>query len=461
MKRQTWSSQLTYILTVAGATIGFGATWRFPYMVGEHGGGAYVLVFCIAMILIGVPMILVENVIGRRAHTNSVDAFGPKAQNIPITRAWKILGYMGMIGSFGIMAYYMVLGGWVISYIVNIAGSLFGMQGSLDLSTPITKEATSAFYYESIEHSPFMIGLYTFIFVAINWFILRKGVIDGIERSMKYLMPLLLICLIGMVVRNLTLDGALAGVKFYLIPDFSKITPSIFLYVLGQVFFALSLGFGVMITLSSHLNKKEQLFKTAAITGIINTIIAVMAGFMIFPSLFSVGLEPDSGPSLVFKSLPIAFSQMQFGSFFAIVFFVLLLTAALATSITIYQVIISVLQEKFHFSKNSAINATLIGIFLLGNIPCVLTYGPWEDIRIFGRNIFDAFDFISGNIFFVLTALGSSIFVGWVLNREAIKELDNGKQEPSMLARIWLGYVRYIIPFVILAVFISGFIIKV
>lgn len=461
MKRQTWSNRLTYILTVAGATIGFGATWRFPYLVGEHGGGAYVLVFIIAMLLIGIPMILVENVIGRRAHANSVDAFGSIAQKKPINGFWKTLGYMGMIGSFGIMAYYMVLGGWVIAYIVGIFSPIIGMDTGLDLSVPVTKEVTSAFYSKSIEHSPLMIGIFTFVFVAINWVILRKGIIDGIERAVKFLMPLLFLCLIGMVIRNLTLDGAMEGVKFYLIPDFSKITPELFLYVLGQVFFALSLGFGVMITLSSHLDKQENLVKTAVITGVINTLIAVMAGFMIFPSLFSVGLEPDSGPSLVFKTLPIAFSQMHFGSFFAIVFFTLLIIAALTTSLTIYQVIISVLQEKFGIQKNKAINITLLLVFILGNLPCILTYGPWEDIRIFGRNIFDTFDFMSGNIFFVLTALGSSLFVGWVLKKDAIKELDNGSQDSSRLAILWLWYVRYIIPFVITAVFISGFVISI
>lgn len=461
MKRQTWSNQLTYILTVAGATIGFGATWRFPYLVGEHGGGAYVLVFIIAMFLIGIPMILVENVIGRRAQSNSIDAFDGKRYQKNISSFWKIFGYMGAFGAFCIMAYYMVLGGWVLAYIVNIFNGAIGIFDGLDLSSPVSKIVTSEFYIQNIEHSPLMIGVYTFIYVLINWVILRKGIIDGIERSVKFLMPLLLLCLIGMVVRNLTLDGAMEGVKFYLVPDFSKITAELFLYVLGQVFFALSLGFGVMITLSSHLDKKENLVKTATITSFINTCIAVMAGFMIFPSLFSVGLAPDSGPSLVFKTLPIAFSQMYFGSFFAIVFFILLLIAALTTSLTIYQVIICILQEKFNFSKNVAINITLLGIFVLGNIPCILAYGPWRDVFIFGKNIFDAFDFVSGNIFFVLTAFGSSLFVGWVLRGDAVKELNNGNPEVSWFANIWLWYVRYIIPVIIIAVFISGFIIKI
>ena len=191
MQRQTWSNQITYILTVAGATIGFGATWRFPYLVGENGGGAYVLVFIIAMLLVGIPIILVENVIGRMAHKNSIDAFDTHSKY----NLWKIVGYMGVIGAFGILAYYMVLGGWVISYIINIFLSLFSSLG-LDLSSPITKEITSNFYTQNIENSPLLIGFYTFIFVVINWIILKKGIIEGIEKSVKWLMPLLFLCLI-------------------------------------------------------------------------------------------------------------------------------------------------------------------------------------------------------------------------------------------------------------------------
>lgn len=246
---------------------------------------------------------------------NSIDAFDTHSKY----NLWKIVGYMGVIGAFGILAYYMVLGGWVISYIINIFLSLFSSLG-LDLSNPITKEITSNFYTQNIENSPLLIGFYTFIFVVINWIILKKGIIEGIEKSVKWLMPLLFLCLIGMIIRNLTLDNAIEGIKFYLIPDFSAITPKLFLYVLGQVFFALSLGFGVMITLSSHLKKEENLVKTAYITGVINTLVAILAGFIIFPSLFSVGLAPDSGPSLVFKSLLLHF-HICFLEAFLLLFF--------------------------------------------------------------------------------------------------------------------------------------------
>ncbi|MFW5619499.1 MAG: sodium-dependent transporter, partial [Campylobacter hyointestinalis] len=207
MDRQTWSSRLTYILAVAGATVGFGATWRFPYLVGQNGGGAYVLTFCIAMIVIGIPMILVENAIGRRLHINSVDAFGSNANGKKINKAWKIVGWMGLCGAFGIMAYYMVIGGWVLNYIYNI---LFG---NLNLSSVVTAQTTAAFYDENIINAPFAISIATIVFVIINFVILVRGAVAGIERAAKFLMPILFLLMIGMVFRNLTLDGALEGIK--------------------------------------------------------------------------------------------------------------------------------------------------------------------------------------------------------------------------------------------------------
>lgn len=445
-ERQSWSSRLAYVMTVAGATVGFGATWRFPYLVGENGGGAYVFLFCVAMIVIGIPMILVENVIGRRMKVNAIDAFSGHANGKKIATAWKILGYTGLLGAFGILAYYMVLGGWVLDYIANL------LTGNLNLSQPVNVEYTASFLQKNIHNSPWAIIGYTFLFVIINYFILIKGIVDGIERSVKYLMPILFIFLLIMVIRNVTLPGASEGIAFYLMPDFSKITPKLFVFVLGQVFFALSLGFGVLITLSSYLDKNENLVKTATITGIMNTIIAVLAGFMIFPSLFSFGVSPDSGPTLVFQSLPIVFSNMWGGTIFAVIFFGLLLVAALTTSLTIYEVINTALQEKTNMGRKKAIAITLGAIFILGNIPTVLGDNLWKDVTIMGKSIFDAFDYISGNILFILTALGSAIFVGFVLKDEAKEELGAGKT----FTNIWFNYVRFIIPLIILVIFFNS-----
>lgn len=404
--------------------------------------------FCIAMLVIGIPMILVENVIGRRKGVNALDAFGGPMNGKPVAKIWKLVGWMGLVGAFGIMAYYMVLGGWVISYIVNI------ISGNLNISSPVNGELTKSFFTEHIENSPWEIAFYTFLFVVVNQWILVKGVIGGIEKAAKYLMPLLFLFLIAMVVRNVTLPGAMEGITFYLKPDFSKITTELFVFVLGQVFFALSLGFGVMITLSSYLDKNENLVQTAVITAITNTIIAVLAGFMIFPSLFSFGVAPNSGPTLVFQSLPIVFSHMWAGPVFAVIFFSLLLIAALTTSLTIYEVLITTIQEKTKIRRTAAITIVLSAIFIFGNIPSILSYGPWKDVSIFGKNIFDAFDYISGNILFMLTALGSALFVGFVMKDEAKDELlYKGKH---ITVNIWFAYVKYLVPLVILLIFVSN-----
>lgn len=449
---QLWSNKLTYILTVAGATIGFGCTWRFPYLVGENGGGAYVLIFCIAMIALGIPMILVENVIGRRAMKNSVDAFGvPKKNGTKINKLWKITGCLGLIGAFGILAYYMVLGGWVTAYIANV------LNGNFDLSTPITsKTYTENFYKSHIENDPLMIGIYTFVFVLINWYILKKGIIDGIEKYIKFLMPFLFLCFATVIVGNMFLSGFSDGLKFYLGVDFSKINAKLLINVLGQVFFALSLGFGVMITLSSYLSKDENLMQTATITGIINTVVAVMAGFMIFPAIFTAGLSTTSGPSLVFITLPVAFSYIPFGEILSVVFFLILLIAALTTSLSIYQVIIQVLEEKFAMNTKKATTITLLFIFVFGNLPSILSYGPLRDVLILGKNIFDAFDVISANIFFVITAFLCCIYVGWVLKEDAIYEISNHEDLKSPLIKIWYYYVKFILPTIIFIIFITG-----
>ena len=411
-ERQSWSSRLAYVMTVAGATVGFGATWRFPYLVGENGGGAYVFLFCIAMIVIGIPMILVENVIGRRMKVNAIDAFSGHANGKKIAVGWKILGYTSLLGAFGILAYYMVLGGWVLEYI----GSL--LTGKLDFSQPLNVEYTASFLKENIHDNLWGIIAYTLLFVILNYFILVKGIVDGIERSVKYLMPILFLFLLVMVIRNVTLPGAMEGISFYLMPDFSKITPQLFVFVLG----------------------------------VMNTIIAVLAGFMIFPSLFSFGVPPNSGPTLVFQSLPIVFSNMWGGTLFAIIFFGLLVVAALTTSLTIYEVIITALQEKTKMGRKKAIAVTLAVIFILGNIPSVLGDNLWKDVTIIGKSIFDAFDYISGNILFILTALGSAIFVGFVLKDEAKEELGAGK----VFTNLWFNYVRFVIPVIILVIFFNS-----
>lgn len=452
MARETWSNKLLYISTVAGATIGFGATWRFPYQVGQNGGGAYLLVFVVAMIVLGVPMLMAEHIIGRRMQTNTVDAFSQGELKKPVSKAWRSIGYIAIIGAFGILAYYMVLGGWVISYLADI------LLGRINLTEPIENEYITSFFANSISNS-FKMGFYTLFFVVINYFILVKGIIGGIERLIAKIMPLFLIILIAMVIYSLQLSGAKAGLTFYLIPDFSKINATIFLEALGQVFFALSLGFGVMITLSSYLHKKENMVSLNIISGVINTTIPFLIGFVIFPALFTANLEPAAGPKLVFQVLPVVFSNMPFGAIVGFLFFLLLILAALTTSLTIYEVIITTIVEKTKIRRFRATFITLAFIFVFGNLPSILSDGVWSEIKVFGMGVFDAYDFISANVFFVLTSFLICIFIGFVLGKEAMmKELTNDFTINLKLSRILFYYLKYFIPFLILVIAFMSFV---
>ncbi|UNM95702.1 sodium-dependent transporter [Ignatzschineria rhizosphaerae] len=452
MARESWSNKLIYISTVAGATIGFGATWRFPYLVGENGGGAYLLVFFIAMLILGVPMLVAEHLIGRRLHTNVVDAFSGEGLDHPISKLWKGVGVIAILGAFGILAYYMVLGGWVMSYIGGIS------LGEIDLSTPLSAETTKNFF-EASTSSPWKMTLYTFIFVAVNYYILVKGIIDGIERVIRWVMPLFLLLVFALMIRALFLPGAMEGVKFYIIPDFSKINSQVILLALGQVFFALSIGFGVMVTLSSYLSKKENIASISVSAGIINTMIPLAIGFIIFPALFSAGIEPASGPSLVFQVLPAVFSTIPFGAFFAVLFFLLLLLAALTTSITIYEVAITTLIEKFKMTRPVATFLTLAVIFIFGNVPSILADSIWSDIHIFGMNFFDAFDYISANILFITTSLLSAIFIGFILKKKvSLDEMTNNGEINQKIAPLLFYHIKFVIPALILIIFGFSFI---
>ncbi len=451
MARESWSSKLIYISTVAGATIGFGATWRFPYLVGENGGGAYLLVFFIAMLVLGVPMLIAEHLIGRRLHTNVIDSFSNKEIDRPISKWWKGVGILALLGAFGILAYYMVLGGWVMSYMGGISF------GEIDLSTPLSAEVAKNFF-ESSTHNAWKMILYTFIFVAVNYYILVKGIIDGIEKVIRWVMPLFLLLVVALMIRALFLPNAMEGVKFYIIPDFSKITSRVILLALGQVFFALSIGFGVMITLSSYLSKKENIVSISVSAGIINTLIPLAIGFIIFPALFSAGIEPASGPSLVFQVLPAVFSTIPFGAFFAVLFFLLLLLAALTTSLTIYEVAITTLIEKTKMKRAVATFLTLAVVFIFGNVPSILSSSVWQDVHIFGMSIFDAFDYISANILFITTSLLCAIFIGFVLRKElAIKEITNDGSCNQKVATLLFYHIKYVIPALILIIFAFSF----
>ncbi len=446
-KRINWGSRLGFILVGAGATIGFGNIWRFPYLVGQNGGGAFLLVFLLCVLIMGVPLIIAEMVIGRKAATNVIDAFKIDKKS----KWWQLVGIGAILGAFGILSYYVVLAGWVIGYI--------GFIGSGYLPIDIAYQMGNyASFFQGFIKMSYLPLFFTIVFLLMNYFVLAFDITKGMEKFSSRLMPILFIIMIIMIARSLSLEGAWGGVKFYLMPDFSKITFKAVLAALGQTFFSLSIGFGVLITLASYLDRQTSIASSAMWVAILDTLVAVLAGLIIFPAIFAFGLDPAAGTALIFNVLPVVFSQMFMGQIFAILFFFILLIAALTSSITIFEVMITALIEKTKLSRKAATILSITGVFILGAVPSSLGYGVWQSVKILGMSIFDAFDYVSGNILFVLTALFSTVFIGYVLKEDAIKELLMDKQTKLVpfWAKLWLYAIKYIIPLIIIVIFIKG-----
>lgn len=432
-----WTSKLGFILAAAGSAIGLGAIWKFPYMAGTNGGGVFFLIFLLLTIFVGAPILIAEFVIGRSAQKDAVTAYrklSPKSR-------WHLLGYGGVIVSFIILSFYSVVGGWILSY---LARSLVGaLNSELDYGNLFTHIITHPF--ESVVSQ--------FIFLLLTIIVVQGGIQAGIERASKYMMPALFILFIVLVIRSLTLDGAMEGVKFLLQPDFSAIKAETILYALGQSFFALSVGSSVMVTYASYLSKQENMVKSAFSVVGLNIFISLLAGLVIFPAVFALGFEPGAGPGLVFVVLPAVFNQIAFGGIFLTIFLILLLFATLTSAFSMLEIIVAVLvKDKTNKRKMAAWSAGIL-IFLLG-IPSALSFGVLSDIQIAGKSVFDFADYITSNIGLPLGALLISLYVGYRLPRKLVKdELELGTKGIGVLFDIWYFLIRYIVPVGILFVF--------
>ena len=446
-KRVNWGSRLSFILVSAGATIGFGNIWRFPYLVGQNGGGAFLFLFLLCILTIGIPLLVAEMVIGRRRSANAIDAFIIESKH---SNRWKFIGYLAALGAFSIMAYYTVLAGWVMAYAYFVA------TGELALGTEVARSSYRVFFTEFIQN-PLEVLAFTALFMLVNHLILAFDIRKGIEKVANKLMPVLFLIILVMIARAVTLEGAMEGVIFYLKPDLSKINFSTLLLALGQTFFSLSIGFGVLITLSSYLDKKTNLLSSAVWIVSLDTLVAVLAGFILFPSIFAFGLDPAAGTSLIFEALPIVFSQMWMGRIFTCLFFSILIIAALTTSLTIFEVLIAILVEKLKISRKNGSRIVLVTVFLLGSIPSALSESTFNHVRILGKNIFDFYDYFSGNILFVSTAFLMTLFIGWVIPKQALEELKTSQEHTNPFwIKSWFFLIRYIIPWIILVIFLKG-----
>lgn len=441
-KKEQWSSKIGFILAAAGSAIGLGAIWKFPYMAGTNGGGVFFLLFIFFTIVIGAPILIAEFYIGRSTQKDAVSAFRKLAPHSP----WYWVGIVGVISAFIILSFYSVVGGWILSYLTrSVTGGLSGK----------TQEQYSELF-QSVINQPSEVLITQFIFMIMTILVVQGGIQKGIERVSKYMMPALFILFIILVIRSITLDGAMEGVSFLLKPDWSLLTADTFLLALGQAFFALSIGVSIMITYASYLGKNEDMPRSALSVAGLNIFISLLAGLVIFPAVFAFGFEPDAGPGLVFVVLPAVFNEMAFGGVFFFVFLILLLFATLTSAFSILEIVVAAFTKGDPTKRKRFAWITGALIFLTG-IPSALSFGVLSDVQIAGRSIFDFADFITSNIGMPLGAFFISLFVGFRMKKlDVFNEVSNGSTISKTLFQCWYVAVKYVAPIAIVLIFLRS-----
>lgn len=440
--RESFGSKFGIIAATAGSAVGLGNIWRFPYVAGESGGAAFILIYLLIIIAIGIPVMLSELAIGRRAQQNVYGAFRKLAPNRP----WYLIGLMGVVAAFMIMAFYTVVAGWTLEYLYQ--SFIGGFHGK-------TPEELVGMYNGFIGSSTRPL-IWFFVFMGLTAFIVAAGVKNGIEKSTKILMPLLFVILIILIVRSVTLPGAAKGISFLFKPDFSKITATTFLMALGQAFFSLSIGMGTLITYGSYIQKRDNLATTALSVIFTDTLVAVLAGIAIFPAVFAFNIAPESGPGLAFITLPNIFEQMTGGTIFSIMFFTLLGVAALTSTISVLEVIVAFFVEELKMKRSAATWLATLSVSALG-VLCVLSTSSLANLKLFDKTVFELMDFTTANVLLPIGGLFIVIFVAWFFGRDKAKEeLSNNGQLKARYIPLFLFVIKFIAPLAIAFVFLQG-----
>ena len=439
-KRAQFATKMGVIAASVGSAVGLGNIWRFPYEAGAHGGSAFIFIYILCVLLLGIPVIIAEFVIGRSTHKNANSAIKSLAPG----SKFHFVSYIGIIASVMILSFYSVVAGWIVDYLfLSIQGGLSGHtpQGYSDI-------------FNSLASSPWRSTLWTVLFLGINFLILRKGIQKGIERISNFMMPVLFILLLIFCVNSLLLPEAKKGIEFMFKPDFSQVSPSMIIGAMGQAFFSLSLGLTCLLTYSSYFSDKTPLIKSATIIAILDTCVAILAGIIIFPAVFSFGAEPTAGPKLVFEILPNIFQQMPGGYFWSVAFFTLLFFASITSTISMSEIFITFCTEEHKMSRKKATSLNTIIALVLGTL-CALSFNVLGHIRLFDKTIFDLFDYVSSNILLPAGGFILAVFVGWVMNKKTVKDqlTNNGTLNVRTMRPI-LFCIRYIAPIAILLIFL-------
>ncbi len=447
---ESWSSQSAFILAAVGAAVGLGNIWRFPFIAGQNGGGAFVLLYVGFVLLLGIPIIIAELAMGRRGHESPVVTMANLARQENHSQGWQLIGWLSILVPMLGLTYYSVVAAWAIDFVFQSAAGSFRGFGGVE---------SSAFFAELLA-SPWRMIFWHFIFISLTIFVVARGVRKGLERSVKIMMPALFIILLLMVGYAMVAADFKAGIKFLFTPDFSKLTVPVVLMALGQALFSLAVGVGAMITYGAYLPKNISLPWAGAIIGIADTVVAILAGLAIFPLVLGYGLDPGEGPGLIFVTLPVAFGQMPGGSIVGSMFFVLLTFAALTSSIGMLEPAVSWLEEHRGFKRPVMALSAGFAAWLVG-LSIVFSFNIWSDVRPLGmfkffanKTIFDVMDFFVANIMLPLNALLIAVFAGWMMSRSST--LEELGWPDGLRYSYWRFILKYVAPIALGAIFITS-----
>ncbi len=449
LKNRTWSSGITFILAAVGAAVGLGNIWKFPYVAGVSGGGAFVLVYVICVIFVAIPILISELLIGRCGTGSPPVAMRKVAEDSGRSSSWSLVGYMGMIVGYLIATYYSVIAGWTLIYIFKAANG-FGGAAALDVAQQ----------FEHIKASPGTMALWHTVFITMALVIVGRGLRGGIERVVKVLMPALFVMLLVMIGYAAIAGDFKAGLEFLFSVDFSKITGEVVLAAIGQAFFSISVAMGLMMVYGAYVPRDVSLTRSAVIIAGADTLIALLAGLMIFPIVFANGLDPAEGPGLIYVTLPTAFAEMPGGAAFGAFFFVLLAFAAITSIIAIIEPIVAYAEDRWQMQRKTGCIVFGFLAWLIG-IGSVLSFNVWKDVTLLGmfdvfagKTVFDLIDYFTANVMMPLGAILIALFVGWRMKPEVLEtELNFGS---PWLFRTWVWLIRVVAPLAILGILSSG-----
>ncbi|GAA0558969.1 sodium-dependent transporter [Halomonas salifodinae] len=435
---------MAFILAATGSAVGLGNIWRFSYMVGDSGGAAFVLVYLICVAVIGLPILVAEWLIGRRGQKNPINAMAELARERGQPGAWMLVGFSGVLAAFLILSFYSVIGGWSLSYTLSSVTGAFSGQDADGIGA----------IFGGLLSNPGLLLLWHTAFMALVVWIVARGVTKGLESAVRTLMPALFILLLLLVGYGMTTGHFGEALAFMFSPDWSALDGGVVLAAMGQAFFTLSLGMGIMMAYGSYLGEDVNLIGTARTVIILDTVVALIAGMAIFPIVFANGLSPGEGPGLIFVTLPLAFGNMGGGMIIGLMFFLLLTFAALTSAISLLEPVVELMEERTPLSRVAATLVSAVAVWALG-IAALLSFNVWDVPVLFGLNVFDLLDTFTSKILLPLTGLGAVVFVAWCLDRTSVeKELGIG----GTAATLWHASARFIAPVGVVIVFITGLI---